>query len=127
MAAPPAPIVLFVDDELEALDALRRTMRMHRPGWQVLTAAGAQEAVSLLAAHAVSVVVTDMNMSGHDGVDLLQFLQTYHPTVGRIALTGMLDGATFLSPGHKAAHHYLIKPCPHDRLLAAIEDRMTGG
>ncbi len=117
--------IVFVDDEPDAIAALKRAMHVNRPVWRVLTAGGAQDAVALVTANLVSVVVTDMNMKGHDGLDLLDYLRSYRPAIGRIALTGMLDGPSFLSPGTKIAHHYLIKPCPIDRLIAAIEERLA--
>ena len=61
--------VLFVDDEINILKAVKRLLR-NEP-WEVLCASRPQEALELLDTTAVQVVVSDQRLPEMSGVDLL--------------------------------------------------------
>jgi DNA-binding NarL/FixJ family response regulator len=79
------PAVLLVDDEAHILSALRRVLR--REPYDVLTAAGPQEALALLGERGVRVVVSDQKMPGGSGIALLREVAVRHPTARRVLLT----------------------------------------
>jgi response regulator RpfG family c-di-GMP phosphodiesterase len=85
------PVVLLVDDEPRILAALRRVLR--REGLELLTAAGAREALDVLARRAaegrpVALVISDQKMPGQSGLELLEEVAHRHPATARIVLTG---------------------------------------
>jgi len=114
------PSVLCVDDEPRVVEGLALHLRRN---YQVLTANGAQSALEILKDKgAPAVIVSDMRMPGIDGATLLKRVKDLYPDMTRILLTG--------EPGRDAAmaavnegqiFRFLTKPCPPDRLLAAIE------
>src|SRR5690606_14430043 len=62
--------VLVVDDEADARELLRRLLA--EKGCNVLTAASADEALTMLAAAPCDVLLTDIGMPGTDGYELLR-------------------------------------------------------
>ncbi|MDB5312817.1 MAG: hypothetical protein JWO38_7019 [Gemmataceae bacterium] len=111
--------VLFVDDEPNILDGLRRTLRPLRREWDMRFAGGGAEALTVMAAEPVDVLVTDMRMPGMDGDELLARVRRQHPLVVRMVLTGQCtrEAVLRLVP---LAHGVFSKPCDPDVLTAAV-------
>jgi two-component system probable response regulator PhcQ len=78
--------VLFVDDEPSILRAIKRTL-MNAP-LEVLTAPDGPTALTLLAERRVDVLVSDIDMPGMNGLELLALARRHHPTTLRMLLTG---------------------------------------
>ena len=66
--------VLFVDDEDNVLQGLRRMLRDMRRDWVMEFAASGEEGLRALEASHFDVVVSDMRMPGMDGAALLGVL-----------------------------------------------------
>ena len=113
-------IVLFVDDEPRLLDAIVRMLRPLRTEWNVITAPGGAEALMILAAHKIDVIVSDMRMPGMTGAELLEKVAERHPGVVRFILSGQSDRESLLrSIG--STHQYLSKPCESQHLKQAVD------
>ncbi|MGC8492738.1 MAG: HDOD domain-containing protein [Syntrophobacteraceae bacterium] len=111
--------ILFVDDEPNVLDGLRRILRNMRPQWEMEFTASAREALVLLAAQPFDVVVTDMRMPGMDGCQLLEKVKRVRPQIARIILSGHSDKDLILS-SVGLAHQFISKPCDIEALKATI-------
>ncbi len=112
--------ILVVDDEPRVLDALRRTLR--DPIYRVLTAGDGSEALALIAAGGVDVLLSDIDMPGMNGIELVKEVRRRYPEVVRLLLTGdaSLDSALdAINDGE--VHRYLVKPWkgPHLRQVLA--------
>ena len=64
--------ILFVDDEPNVLDGLRRMLRAERARWDMRFAESADEALREMHETDVDAVVSDVYMPGMDGLALLQ-------------------------------------------------------
>jgi HD-like signal output (HDOD) protein len=110
--------VLFVDDELHALEALGRAMQPLRERWDVVLSLGPREAIQTLTAKPLDVVVTDLDMPGMDGYQLLHETMRIQPRALRIAL---LENDKELPAANGAAHQYLSKPCDTAELQKVVD------
>ncbi|MEQ8207698.1 MAG: response regulator, partial [Woeseia sp.] len=111
--------VLFVDDEPNILDGLRRTLRPLRNEWTAQFMTSGDDALAYLAENNCDVVVTDMKMPGMDGAAFLQAVRERHPDCIRIALSGETDNhLIYRCVQH--AHQYIAKPCDADTLAATV-------
>ncbi len=113
------PIVLFVDDEPNILQGLRRNLRGMRSEWDMAFANGGAEALEYMQAARVDVVVSDMRMPGMDGARLLAEVAVRQPHAIRFILSGQV--------GHDEAfrligtsHQFLSKPCDTVLLLDSV-------
>lgn len=106
---PMAPTVLCVDDEPNILSALRRSLRPE--GVRVLTADSGAEALQVLQADKVDVIISDMRMPGMDGAQLLAQVNEHWPRCVRLLLTGHADtDAAVAAINHGRIFRYLSKP-----------------
>ncbi|HUN76458.1 MAG TPA: HDOD domain-containing protein [Steroidobacteraceae bacterium] len=112
--------ILFVDDDPQLLDGLRRRLSAHSPDWEMIFVASAEQALQELERSPCDVIVSDVRMPGLAGTELLRRASEHWPDAVRIALTGAADltDAIALVP---IAHQYLKKPCPPEQLEQVIE------
>jgi HD-like signal output (HDOD) protein len=124
--------VIFVDDEPNILDGLRRMLRSLRNEYDMHFVAGGSEALELMACERFDVIVSDMRMPGMDGAKLLEIIQDKYPHTIRIMLTGQADqDSIFRTVG--VVHQFLAKPCDPEMLkniltqTAALQDMLFDG
>ena len=111
--------LLFVDDEPNVLNALRRMLRGMREEWDMTFVGGGEEALDVLSREKYDVIVSDIRMPKMDGVQLLTEVRNLYPHTIRIALSGQSEQAVVLrSVG--PTHQFLAKPCDADTLKAVI-------
>ena len=111
--------LLFVDDEVSVLEAMRRTLREMRKEWNMEFASSGQAALAELAKAPVDVIVTDMRMPGMDGWELLAQVRKLHPQTVRLVLSGHAEARSIMR-AVGTAHQYLSKPCESSALKSAI-------
>ena len=111
--------VLFVDDEVNILNALQRLLR-NEP-MKVLTASRPQEAIELLEGTPAQVVVSDQRMPEMSGVDLLSTIREQHPDMVRMMLTGYTEMNIAVEAINRGEIYRLItKPWNDDELKATL-------
>jgi len=114
------PQVLIVDDDPDLRAALRR--ELCGAGYDCAEAGDADEAMAVMSDQLIDAVVSDYDMPGMNGLDLLQRIRLGHPHVFRILLTGRADvemAARALNEG--AAHRFLLKPWNRVALSGILE------
>ena len=113
--------ILLIDDEPFVLHALSRTLR--RQPYEIVTARSAEEAVSILKSHKIDLVVSDENMPGMRGSELIAWIANEFPDVVRIVLTGQPDVPTMVSAINEGrVFRYFTKPCNELELAMAIRE-----
>lgn len=114
------PRVLFVDDESNILQSVRRVMR--KSDVELETTTSPEEALQLVDRHRFAVVVSDQRMPGMGGVELLEKVRVASPDTIRIILTGYADVQASVDAINKGAvYRYLQKPWEDDDLRATVK------
>ena len=116
--------VLFVDDEKQILDGIRRMLSDQGDVWEMRFAQGGEEALKLCQASSFDVVVSDMRMPGMDGATLLGHVKGLFPDTARLILSGYADVA-LATRAIPVAHRVLAKPCDGMELQTIIESFCT--
>jgi HD-like signal output (HDOD) protein len=116
--------VLFVDDEKQILDGIRRLLSDQADVWEMRFAQGGEEALKLCQASSFDVVVSDMRMPGMDGATLLGYVKGLFPDTARLILSGYADVA-LATRAIPVAHRVLAKPCDGIELQTIIESFCT--
>ena len=112
--------ILFVDDEPNVLQSIRRSLRK---AFDLDTAEGGEEALQCLRANgAYAVIVSDMRMPGMNGVELLSQTRKEFPDMVRMMLTGNADQQTAVDAvNHGDIFRFMNKPCETEELTAALK------
>jgi response regulator RpfG family c-di-GMP phosphodiesterase len=83
------PVLLLVDDESRILSALRRCLR--REPYEILCAEGWAEALRIVDAQPVDLVLSDHKMPGMTGLQLLERVAARRPRAIRMLITGWTE------------------------------------
>lgn len=111
--------ILFVDDEPNILDGLRRMLRPLRNEFAMSFAGSGTEALEMMAGERFDTVVSDMRMPGMDGAELLEIIKDTYPHAIRIMLTGQADEPSILRTVG-VVHQFLAKPCDPQTLKTVL-------
>src|SRR6266851_2924860 len=114
-----APILL-VDDDSALLQALPRMVSLRMSGVEVQTAESAQVALTMIEQQEYDAIVSDIKMSGMDGLDLLAKVQEHHPETPVVLITGHGDHELAIQALRGGAYDYLLKPIDRDDFIAAL-------
>jgi len=112
--------VLFVDDEIDFLETLKK--RMKKRGMDVSGSGSGEEALQLLDDKQVDVVVLDVKMPGMDGIEVLREIKKRYPLIEVIMLTGHASVEVAIEGMELGAFDYLMKPMDIDELLYKLQD-----
>ncbi|HND78149.1 MAG TPA: response regulator [bacterium] len=112
------PVLLIVDDEVEILKVLQKSLE---DDYDVLTASRAKAGLELLDER-VSVVISDQRMPEMTGSEFLRHVRERRPEVVRIIMSGYSDMTALInSVNYGEIFRYLNKPWDLNELLNTIE------
>ncbi|GAA1237427.1 LmbE family N-acetylglucosaminyl deacetylase/CheY-like chemotaxis protein [Microbacterium phyllosphaerae] len=114
-----APRVLVVDDDPDVA-LLVKTVLERRAGCEVVVAQDGLSAVERLTRFTPDVVVTDIEMPGLDGLELLAELRRKDPLVPVIVMTAHVSVEYAVSALRAQADEFLTKPLDNARLVEAV-------
>lgn len=112
--------VLFVDDEPNILNGIRRLLRPMRDKWDMTFVGSGDEALKCAAQTPFNVIVSDMKMPGMDGAQLLSEIKRQYPETIRIALSAQ-TASHMIYRCLQNAHQYVAKPCDPELLVATVQ------
>jgi DNA-binding NtrC family response regulator len=100
--------ILVVDDEEDLRKSIVEILTLE--GFEVEQAGSAEEASEKLSQTAFDVLITDNNLPGKTGVELLEESLVRYPEIISIVVTGFGTIETAVSAMKKGAYNYLTKP-----------------
>jgi response regulator RpfG family c-di-GMP phosphodiesterase len=111
--------ILLVDDDVRVVSALQRSLYRD---YRIEIAAGPGDALDAIAHTAYAVVVSDLQMPGMNGIDLLTTVKETSPDTVRVLLTGQADLETAIAAVNEGnIFRFLTKPCPHELLKRTLD------
>ena len=113
--------VLFVDDEPNVLDGIRRQLRNRV---EIETATSAAAGLDIIRQQGpFAVVVSDMRMPEMDGARFLAKVNEISPQTVRMVLSGQADlESTIAAVNEGRVFRFLLKPCNPETLLSVIRN-----
>jgi len=113
------PIILLIDDEEELLDFLERILNTK---YTIFKATGGKDALDILAAEAVQLVISDVMMPDMDGFELCKRIKSdvEHSHIPVILLTAKNTIQSKIEGLEIGADAYIEKPFSKEHLLAQI-------
>lgn len=119
----PLPTILIVDDEPSILALVTRVLTS--AGYvNVMTATSSEEAKAVLSTVPVELVLTDMQMPGGSGLELLNHIHENVPDVATLMVTVIDDPALAHSALLLGSYGYIIKPFRQSELLIGVSNAL---
>ncbi len=117
--------ILLVEDEEAVRSFAARALKLR--GYQVLEAAGGEEALELVRRHAgaIHLLITDVVMPGMDGPTLVRAVRRLRPDMGVIFMSGYAEEAFRRHDENAAELHFLAKPFGLKQLAAKVKDVLS--
>lgn len=110
--------VLVVDDAPDTLEVLRRNLTAQ--GYQVFTTPGVVEAISMLDATPIDLVITDLKMPRVSGLDLIRHIRENFKDTEVMMITGYASIEGAVEAVKSGAEEYLPKPFTDKELFSAV-------
>lgn len=116
--------ILIVEDDNELREALCDTLEL--AGFEYLEAENAEIALDLLSQHQVAMVVTDVNMPGMDGHQLLDKIRSSFPALPVMLITAFGQVSKAVDAIKAGAVDYLMKPFDSEALISSVRRFAVG-
>ncbi len=110
--------VLVVDDERAIRDLL--SDEISQAGYTVISAAGGEDALSVVRQENVHIVISDIKMPGMSGLELLEQILNISPETVVIMITAYASVETAVNALRKGAFDYMLKPLIYEDVIAKI-------
>jgi len=117
---PETPKILVVDDDPIILESLCEFLRLE--GYEALGTSDGDRAMDLLGKDAFNLVISDVNMPGSDGFELLRMIKKRFPELVVVLITGYGSISRAVEAIKLGAYDYLTKPVI-DAELRLVVDR----
>lgn len=113
--------ILIVDDEQDFAQGLARLLRGHFPHIDVITANNGEDALTILSARKIQLMMSDLRMPRMSGLELLHKALAIQPNVSMLMLTAHGSIETAVEALQAGAYDFLTKPIEAPELFRIIE------
>ena len=110
--------ILVVDDAPDTLELIQRNLSAR--GYEVLTAPGAAEAIRVLGAAPVDLVITDLKMPKVSGLDIVRHVRENFEDTEVMMITGYPTIENAVTAVKAGSQDYLTKPFTDEELVSAV-------
>ena len=114
--------ILVVDDELSMREFV--SILLEREGYEVVTAADALTALERLSASEIDLVISDVQMPGLSGLDLLARIKEQTPDTAVLLITAFSTAEQAVEAMKLGAYNYLAKPFKVDELKVQVRNAL---
>jgi response regulator RpfG family c-di-GMP phosphodiesterase len=111
--------ILIVDDDRAVLEVLAEGLTML--GYDIVTARGADEAFDRVRHEPIALVLSDIEMPGRSGLELLRRIKDRDADLDVIMVTGAVDAGTAVQAIRQGASDYVTKPFNLDEVQIVVE------
>jgi DNA-binding NtrC family response regulator len=112
--------ILVVDDEQRQREIYRDILLDE--GYETVTAPSGEAALRLVAQKRFDLILTDLNLAGMTGIQLLTEILQTDPTVAIVLITGYPSIESAIDATKRGVYQYLEKPVDRSRLLEVVND-----
>jgi DNA-binding NtrC family response regulator len=114
--------ILIVDDEKSMCQFL--SIMLRKEGYQITAVHNGKKALEHFKNKKFDLVITDIRMSGMDGIELLAELKKIDQSVPVIIMTAYASQKTAIDAVNHGAFHYLIKQAKNDEIKMVVRNAL---
>ncbi len=110
--------MLIVDDEVSMRELL--SILFETDGYEVQIAPDVQSAQCLIQEWIPDVILSDLNLPGESGIDLLRWVKKRHPEIVFVMITAFGSNQSAVEALKLGAANYVLKPFSNDELRLVV-------
>jgi len=114
--------ILIVDDEKSMCQFL--SIMLRKEGYQITAVASAAKALEQFKSAKFDLVITDIRMSGMDGIELLAELKKIDQNTPVIIMTAYASQKSAIEAVNHGAFHYLIKQAKNEEIRIVVRNAL---
>ena len=115
----PSNHIFIVDDKPKILEALTETLK--QIPCQVFSFTNAESCIKQLVGSKCHLLITDVNMPGMDGLELLTIVKHMRPLLPVVIITGYGDVRKAVEAIKTGAHDFIEKPFDENHILELVK------
>ena len=114
--------ILLIDDDAGIRDSMR--MPLEYEGYEYLSAASAEEGITLVQRESPDIVFLDVKMPGMDGMEALNRIKAINDAVPVVMISAHGTTSTAFEASKRGAVDFIEKPFGAERLLVTIRNQL---
>jgi DNA-binding response OmpR family regulator len=111
--------VLIVEDDVFSRGAMEKILESHN--YETSSCATAEEAVIKLQEESFGILITDLQMAGMDGLELIKEARRIYPEISTILVTGFPSDEIGLKAKEEGVNGFFPKPIEWDELVGFLD------
>lgn len=112
--------ILIVDDNYDMLELLQRNLKALN--FHTYKASSVSEAIDILKYSSIDLLITDIQMPGINGIELIKYVQEHFPTIPKLVITGFPSVDSAIDAVKSGALDYLAKPFTNEELKKSVKN-----
>jgi len=114
--------ILIVDDSIEMLEVLRR--QLSSLNFYTFQASNVTDAIGILRTTSIDMLITDLQMPGINGMQLVKYASEHFPGIPTLVITGFPSVSGAVEAVKSGVLDYLVKPFTQQELKSAVEESL---
>ncbi|PKD19556.1 Fis family transcriptional regulator [Salegentibacter salinarum] len=115
--------LLIVDDDYDMLEVLDRHLKQEN--YHNYKAGSVMEAIDILKHSSIDLLITDLQMPGMNGMELVKYVDDHYPEIPKLVITGYPSIDNALTAIKSGALDYLPKPFTKSELLTSVKKSLV--
>jgi len=112
--------ILIVDDDFSSRMAMEKVLQLH--GYETCACGSGEHSVSKIREESFGILITDFQMRGMDGLELIRETRKIHPGISAILVTGLATEEMRVKAAEKAVNGFFPKPIEWDELIDFLDN-----
>ena len=112
--------ILIVDDNYDMLELIQRNLKALN--FHTYKASSVTEAIDILKYSSIDLLITDLQMPGINGIELIKYVQEHFPKIPKLVITGFPSVDSAIDAVKAGAVDYLAKPFTNEELKKAVKN-----
>jgi len=113
--------LLYIEDDDVARDILCSLINARYSSLPIHSAGTTEEGLELFRKHRQSIVLTDINLSGSDGVSMARSIKTMAPDTVIVFISGSSDVERLAEFEESGYGHFICKPVDFGKLFGVLD------
>jgi len=115
--------ILVVDDDYDMLELIQRNLKAM--DYLIYKASSVTEATEILKDNTIDLLITDLQMPGINGIELVKFAREHFPDLPKLVITGYPSVDSAVDSVRSGAVDYLVKPFTSEELRVAVQKSLN--